>query len=75
MLFEPYVANYRMRRPRSGRKREYVPASALSTLLGSFPDNSSVAGVTRNREEYGFENRMSEMKIQVLLPTARAFAT
>jgi hypothetical protein len=70
---EPYLANYRMRRQRSGKKLEYVQASALSTLLGAFPDNRSVAGVIRNMEEYGFENRKSERKIQVLLPTARAF--
>lgn len=70
---EPYVANYRMRKPKNGRKREYVESSALCTLLGAFPDNRSVAGVARNLEEYMYENRRNERKIQMLLPTARAF--
>jgi hypothetical protein len=69
---EPYVANYRMRLSKRGKKREYVQASALCTLLGAFPDNRGVDGVTRNTEEYGFGDRKSE-KILVLLPTARAF--
>jgi hypothetical protein len=70
---EPYAANYRMRTQRSGYTSEYVQASALSTLLGAFPDNRSVAGVIRNMGEYVFENRRSDRKIQVLLPMARAF--
>jgi hypothetical protein len=41
--------------------------------LGAFPDNRSVAGVARNLEEYMYENRRNERKIQMLLPTARAF--
>jgi hypothetical protein len=69
---EPYVANYRMRIQRRGKKREYVQASALSTLLGLFPDNRSVAGVTRNTDEYGFGDRR-RVKIVLLLPMARAF--
>jgi hypothetical protein len=70
---EPYVANYRMRLQKSGKTLEYVQVSEMTTLLGVFPDNRSAAGVTRNMEEYGFENRRSETKTQVLLPMARAF--
>ena len=70
---EPYVANYRMRLQKSGKVLEYVQVSEMTTLLGVFPDNRRAAGVTRNMEEYGFENRRSETKTQVLLPMARAF--